>query len=70
MLSDIRYAINTLEKELDERGNTYSMDDVVYKLDELLGVVDEVEGKIEKKIEDLESEKDYYIECYHEEIGC
>lgn len=43
---------------------------MVYKLDELLGVVDEVESKIEKKIEDLESERDYYIECYHEEIGC
>lgn len=34
--------------------------DVVYKL------VDEVESKIE----DLESKRDYYIECYHEEIGC
>lgn len=70
MLSDIRYAINILEKELDERGNTYSMDDVVYKLDELLGVVDEVEGKLEEEVKNLESDRDYYMERYHEEIGC
>lgn len=70
MLSDIRDEIERYQRELKQKGNQYSIDDVIDILDDILSTVDTVQGKVEEQINDLESERDYYMERYHEEIGC
>lgn len=70
MLDDIKYAIEGLIEKIKKNGNKYSMDDIIDELEKVSGEVDSVNIKIQKEISCLESERDYYQDAYHEEIGC
>lgn len=70
MLDDIKYAIEGLIEKIKKNGNQYSMDDIIDELEKVSDTVDDVNIKIQKEISDLEYERDYYQDAYHEEIGC
>lgn len=70
MLDDIKYAIEGLIEKIKKNGSKYSMDDIIDELEKVSDEVDSVNIKIQKEISCLESERDYYQDAYHEEIGC
>lgn len=70
MLDDIKYDIEVLIEKIKKNDNKYSMDDIIDELEKVWDKVDDVNIKIQKEISDLEYERDYYQDAYHEEIGC
>lgn len=70
MSDDIKDAIESLVEKIKKNGNKYSMDDIIDELEKVSDEVDSVNIKIQKEISDLESERDYYQDADHEEIGC
>lgn len=72
MLDEVKEKIIKWRYNISYKGNSYSMDDVVDILNDIAGSIDKADVKIEelkKELDGVISERDYYIERYHEEIG-
>lgn len=73
MLDEVKDKIRKWRYQISYNGNRYSMDDVVDMLNDIGESVDKADAEIEelkKEFDDTISERDYYMERYHEEIGC